>query len=60
MQKDIHKEIFPVYDWKCLSLKEFHNWVEKFSQERSEVADDVRPVALLRLRQKQLCSGWKR
>jgi hypothetical protein len=27
--KDIHKEIFPVYGGKCLSLKAVHNWVEK-------------------------------
>jgi hypothetical protein len=38
--KDIHKEIFPVYGGKCLSLKAVHNWVEKFSQRRSKVADD--------------------
>jgi hypothetical protein len=33
---------FPVYAGKCLSLKVVHNWVEKFSQGRSEVADDAR------------------
>jgi hypothetical protein len=27
--KDIHKEIFPVQDGKCLSRKTVHNWVEK-------------------------------
>jgi hypothetical protein len=32
--KDIHKEMFPVYDGKCLSRKAVHNWVEKFSQGR--------------------------
>jgi hypothetical protein len=41
--KDIHKEIFPVYGGKCLSRKAVHNWVEKFSQGRSKVADDIRP-----------------
>jgi hypothetical protein len=41
--KDIHKEIFPVYGGKCLSRKAVHNCVEKFSQGRSKVADDVRP-----------------
>jgi transposase len=41
--KDIHKEIFPVYVGKCLSRKAVHNWVEKFSQRRSKVADDARP-----------------
>jgi hypothetical protein len=39
--KDIHKEIFPVYRGKCLSLKAFHNWIDKFSQGRSNVADDA-------------------
>jgi hypothetical protein len=43
--KDIHKEMFPVYGGKCLSHKAVHNWVEKFSQGRSKVADDVRPGA---------------
>jgi transposase len=40
--KDIGKEMFPVYDGKCLSRKAVHNWVEKFSQGRSKVADDAR------------------
>jgi hypothetical protein len=31
---DIHKEMFPVYGGKCLSLKAVHNWFEKFSQGR--------------------------
>jgi hypothetical protein len=39
--KDVHKEMFPVYGGKCLSLKAVHSWVEKFSQERSKVADDT-------------------
>jgi hypothetical protein len=43
--KDFHKEMFPVYDRKCLSGKAIHDWVEKFSQELSKVADDARPVA---------------
>jgi transposase len=38
--KNIHKEMFPVYGGKC---KVVHNWVKKFSQERSKVADDPRP-----------------
>jgi transposase len=41
--KDIHKEIFPVYGWKCLLRKAVHRWIEKFSQGRSKVADDARP-----------------
>jgi hypothetical protein len=43
--KDIHKEMFLVYDGKCLSHKEVHNWVEKFSHGCSKVADDARPGA---------------
>jgi hypothetical protein len=41
--KYIHKEMFPVYCRKCLSRKAGHNWVEKFSQGRSESTDDARP-----------------
>jgi hypothetical protein len=40
--KDIHKEMFPVYGGKSLTRKAVRNWVGKFSQERSEVADDAR------------------
>jgi hypothetical protein len=43
--KDIHKEMFPVYGGKCFLCKAVHNWVEKFSQGRSKVADDVRKCA---------------
>jgi hypothetical protein len=43
--KDIHKEMFPVYGGKCLSREAVHNLVEKFSQERSKVADDAGPGA---------------
>jgi hypothetical protein len=43
--KDIHKEICPVYGGKCFSCKVVHSLVEKFSQGRSKVADDVRPGA---------------
>jgi hypothetical protein len=42
--KDIHKEMFPVYDGKCLSRKAVHNWVEKFSQGRSKVAGNETEV----------------
>jgi transposase len=42
-EKVIHKEIFPVYSGKCLSSKVVYNWVEKFSQGCSKVADDARP-----------------
>jgi hypothetical protein len=43
--KDIYKEMFPVYGGKYLSRKAVHNWVNKFSQGRSKVADDGRPDA---------------
>jgi hypothetical protein len=49
--KDIHKEMFTVYGGKCLSLKAVQNWVEKFSQGRSKVADDTRPDATERVYQ---------
>jgi hypothetical protein len=29
--KDIHKEMFPVYGGKCLSLKAVQNWVPEVS-----------------------------
>jgi hypothetical protein len=37
--------MFPLYSGKCLLRTAAHNWVEKFSQERSKVADDARPGA---------------
>jgi hypothetical protein len=43
IQKNIHKEMFPVYGGKCLPRKVVHNWVEKSSQARSKVVDDARP-----------------
>jgi hypothetical protein len=43
--KDIHKEIFPFYNGKCLSRKAVHSWIEKFSQIRSEAADVALPGA---------------
>jgi hypothetical protein len=43
--KDIHKEMFPVYGGKCLSRNAVHNWVDKFFQGRSKVADEARPGA---------------
>jgi TATA-box binding protein (TBP) (component of TFIID and TFIIIB) len=39
--KDIHKEMVSVYSGKTLLCKAVHNWVEKFSQGRSKVTDDV-------------------
>jgi transposase len=41
--KDIHKEMFSAYGGKCLSRKAVHNWIEKFCQGLSKVADDARP-----------------
>jgi hypothetical protein len=32
---------FIAYSGKCLSHKSVHNWVDKFSQECSKVADDA-------------------
>jgi hypothetical protein len=43
--KGIHKEMFSVYGGKCLLSKAVHNWVVKFSQGRSKIADDTRPGA---------------
>jgi hypothetical protein len=43
--KDIHKEMLPVYGGKCLPRKAVHNWVEKFFEGLSKVADDGRPGA---------------
>jgi hypothetical protein len=37
--------MFPVYGGKCLTRNAVHNWVEKFPQGRSKVADDARPGA---------------
>jgi hypothetical protein len=40
--KDIYKQRLSCLRW-CLSRKADHNWVEKFSQGRSKVADDAQP-----------------
>jgi hypothetical protein len=42
---DVHKDIFHAYGGKCLSRKAVHNWVEKFFQGRSKVADDAQKGA---------------
>jgi hypothetical protein len=39
----MHKKMFRVYDGTCLPYKAVHNWVEKFSQGCSKVADDAQP-----------------
>jgi hypothetical protein len=36
--------MFPAYGGKCLSRKAIHNWVEKFTQGCSKVADDETEV----------------
>jgi hypothetical protein len=60
--KDNHKEMFPVQNGKCWSHKAFSNWVEKFSQGRSKVADDETDVRKwLRQGSKDLiCYGFRR
>jgi hypothetical protein len=60
--KDIHKEIFSVYDGKCLSRKMVRNWVEKCSQERSKVVDNSRPGAKLggTTHKRLLCCRFRR
>jgi hypothetical protein len=59
--KDIHKEIFPIYGGKCLSLKVFYNCVEKFSQERSKVADGRSGAEMAETTVKSLpCCGLRR
>jgi hypothetical protein len=40
---DINKEMFPVYSGKCLSCKMVLNWLDKFSQGHSKVADGTQP-----------------
>jgi hypothetical protein len=37
--------MFHIYVGKCLSRKAFHNWVEKFSQER--YTRTVRPIEFM-------------
>ena len=40
--ENIHKEMLTVYADKCLSRKAVHSWVEKFSQGRSKIVDEIR------------------
>jgi hypothetical protein len=42
--KDIHKEMFPVYDGKCLSRKAVHNWMRNSLKDDPKVADDETEV----------------
>jgi hypothetical protein len=56
--KDIHKEMFCVYDGKCLSHKSVHNLVEKFSQGRLKVADyEIEAQKWLRQQSKDFCAA---
>jgi hypothetical protein len=56
---DIHKEIFPIYGWKCFSCKAVHSCVEKFSQGRSKVADDRAGAEVAETTVKRLlCCGF--
>jgi hypothetical protein len=57
--KDIHKEMFPAYGGKCLSRKADHNWVEKFPQEHSKLADDARPGGPIEIATEATVQGWK-
>jgi transposase len=41
--KDIQKKMFPLYGGECLSYKAVDNWVKKFSEGHSKVADDSQP-----------------
>jgi hypothetical protein len=60
--KNVNKEIFSVYGGKCFSRKAVHNWVKKFSEGHSKVADDETEVRkLLRQQSKTpLCCGFRR
>jgi hypothetical protein len=40
--KDIHKEMFSVYDGKCLSRKVVHNWGSKYFAHDEEVETKAR------------------
>ena len=40
--KDIHKEMLPMYGEHCLSRQAVHNWVQKFSEGRTNIEDEHR------------------
>jgi hypothetical protein len=52
--KDICKEMFPVYGWKCLTHKVVHSFIEKFYQGRSKVADAQPRVQVAEITVKRL------
>jgi hypothetical protein len=41
--KDIHKEMLPMYGEHCLSRQAVHNWVQKFSEWRTNIEGEHRP-----------------
>ena len=38
-EKDIHKEMLPMYSEHCLSRQAVHNWVQKFSEGRTSIEE---------------------
>jgi hypothetical protein len=38
--KDIHKEMLTLYGEHCLSRQAVHNWVQKFSEGRTNIEDE--------------------
>jgi hypothetical protein len=60
--KDMNKEMFPLYGGKCLSRKAVNNWVQKFCQGRSKVADNARSGAKVveTTVKRLLCCGFRR
>ena len=47
--KDIHKEMLPMYGEQCLSRQAVHNWVQKFSEGRTNIEGEhrvCRPVEI--------------
>jgi hypothetical protein len=55
--KDIHKEVFPVYVVKFLSFNRFRVGSRHFLKDVRKFLMIPDQVDLLRLREKQLCSG---
>jgi len=41
-EKDIHKEMLPMYGEHCLSRKAVHNWLQKYSEGRTSIEDEHR------------------
>jgi hypothetical protein len=40
--KDIHKEMLPMYGEHCLSRQAVRNWVQKFSEGRTNIEEEYR------------------